>query len=147
MDLSPMIADLLSFFREEASAAGAELSWDVPEALPIQADNNLLRQALMNLVKNALEALAIKPPEGGGHLRIKAWEEEGRARIRIRDNGAGIPAEDRARIFEPFFTTKEAGTGLGLTLVQQIIREHGGEVAVSSGPGEGTTFHLTLPLG
>ncbi len=147
MDLSPMITDLLSFFREEARAAGAELRWDVPETLPIQADNNLLRQALMNLVKNALEALALKPPEDGGQLRIKAWEEEGLARIRIRDNGAGIPAADRARIFEPFFTTKEAGTGLGLTLVQQIIREHGGEVAVSSEPGEGTTFHVTLPLG
>jgi two-component system NtrC family sensor kinase len=146
MDLSPMIADLLSFFREEARAAGAEVSWDVPEALPIRADNNLLRQALMNLVKNALEVLAQRPPEGGGRLHIKAWEEEGRARVRVRDNGAGIPAEDRARIFEPFFTTKEAGTGLGLTLVQQIIREHGGEVTVSSDPGEGTTFHVTLPL-
>ncbi len=146
MDLSPMITDLLSFFREEAQAAGAELSWDVPEALPIQADNNLLRQALMNLVKNALEALAQRPPEGGGRLHIKAWEEEGLARIRVRDNGAGIPAEDRDRIFEPFFTTKEDGTGLGLTLVQQIIREHGGEIAVSSGPGEGTTFHVTLAL-
>ncbi|MFH1529354.1 MAG: ATP-binding protein [Pseudomonadota bacterium] len=146
MDLSSMIADLLSFFREEAKAAGAEVSWDVPETLPIQADNNLLRQALMNLVKNALEALAQMPTEGGGRMHIKAWEEEGRARIRVRDNGAGIPAGDQARIFEPFFTTKEAGTGLGLTLVQQIIREHGGEVSVSSGPGEGTTFHVDLPL-
>jgi len=146
MDLSPMITDLLSFFREEARAAGAELSWGVPEALPIHADNNLLRQALMNLVKNALEAVALRPPEGGGRLRIKAWEEDGRAHLRVRDNGAGIPAADRARIFEPFFTTKEAGTGLGLTLVQQIVREHGGEVSVSSGPGEGTTFHVTLPL-
>ena len=146
MDLSPMIADLLSFFREEAQDAGTELSWDVPEALPIRADNNLLRQALMNLVKNALEALALKPPDGGGRMHIKAWEEEGRARLRVRDNGAGIPAADQDRIFEPFFTTKDAGTGLGLTLVQQIIREHGGEISVTSGSGEGTTFHLTLPL-
>ena len=146
MDLASMVANLLSFFEEEARAAGAELTWDVPEALPLRADNNLLRQALINLVKNALEALAQRPAAAGGQVHIKAWEEDDQARIRIRDNGAGIPAADQARIFEPFFTTKEAGTGLGLTLVQQIIREHGGEIAVSSEPGEGTTFHVTLPL-
>lgn len=146
MDLSTMITDLLIFFREEARSVGVDLSWDVPEALPIEADNNLLRQALMNLVKNALEALAHKPPAGGGRVDITAWEEEGRVRVRVRDNGAGIPAADRTRIYEPFFSTKEAGTGLGLTLVQQIIREHGGEVSVSSEPGRGATFHVDLPL-
>ncbi|MBM4370127.1 MAG: HAMP domain-containing protein [Deltaproteobacteria bacterium] len=147
MDLASLVTDLVVFFQEEARAAGATLEWEAPPSLPLAADANLLRQALMNLVKNALEALALRPPPGGGRVQLKAWEEEGLARLRIRDNGPGIPPEARDRIFEPFFTTKEAGTGLGLTLVQQIIREHGGELALAGGAGEGTTFLVSLPLG
>jgi signal transduction histidine kinase len=146
MDLASMVTDLLAFFREEAGAVGVALEGEVPASLPLRADNNLLRQALMNLVKNALEALALRPPPEGGRIHVKAWEEEGQARLRIRDNGPGIPPDARERIFEPFFTTKEAGTGLGLTLVQQIIREHGGEISPAGVPGEGTTFLISLPL-
>jgi signal transduction histidine kinase len=145
MDLAGTLEDLLGFYRHEAEAAGVTLTWDLAQRpLPMKADNNLLKQAVLNLLKNSVEAFS-----GQGHpnpsILVKAWAEGDSLRLKVEDNGPGMDEATVQRIFDPFFTTKELGTGLGLTLVQQIVREHGGEISCSSRKGQGTAFLLSLP--
>jgi two-component system cell cycle sensor histidine kinase/response regulator CckA len=113
---------------------------DLPEGLPcIQADRNKLKQALLNLWKNAIEAMP-----NGGTLTLKTTTSDGRLVIEVKDTGNGVPAG--INVFEAFTTTKENGTGLGLAIVQQVALAHGGAITYSSEPGRGTTFRLSLPV-
>src|SRR5881398_2078350 len=111
-------------------------------------DEGLLRQALLNLTRNAAEACALA--EGGGRVavcgEIVHGEETGVQRIRVTDNGPGIPANVAPKLFRPFFTTKAKGTGLGLAVVQKIIVQHGGQVEVRNRTEGGAEFIVTLPL-
>jgi len=102
-------------------------------------DQEKLAQALLNLCKNAIEAM----PQGGT-LIISGSRAESSVSLAISDTGMGIPKE--LNILEPFTTTKESGTGLGLAIVQQIISAHGGTLTYTSAPGEGTTFTIVLPV-
>jgi two-component system sensor kinase FixL len=104
-------------------------------------DPRQVHQVLINLLKNALEAM----PDGG-EITIASRVKEANAEISISDTGAGMPPEVAANIFQPYFTTKEKGTGLGLAISQGIIAEHGGAISVTSTPGQGTTFTVQLPL-
>ena len=105
------------------------------------ADESQLRQALLNLLRNAAEAM----PDGG-RLQIAALSaDQGTVELTIADTGHGIAPEHLPKIFEPFFSTKDGGTGLGLALTQQIIVEHGGRIEVTSRNGHGTTFTISLP--
>jgi signal transduction histidine kinase len=104
-------------------------------------DANQLHQVLINLIKNALEAM----PEGG-KITISSRVRGTNAEISIADTGEGMTPEVAANIFQPYFTTKETGTGLGLANCQSIIQEHGGSILVESHPGRGTTFTILLPL-
>ena len=105
-------------------------------------DAGQIEQVLINLVRNAVEAMG----EGGGSVRIATVARDAAAVISIVDDGPGIPGDVQERIFEPFFTTKKGGTGLGLAVCRQIIAEHGGEMRVESGAGKGTTFNVVLPF-
>ena len=141
-DLNVVVGSLLSFLRGELAGRGiaveADLARDLP---PVSADENQLRQALLNILRNGAEAMG-----GGGSLRVETRAaDDGRVAVCISDTGCGIAAEHQAKIFDPFFTTKEKGTGLGLALTQQIIVEHGGSIELSSEPGRGTTFTVRLP--
>jgi signal transduction histidine kinase len=108
----------------------------------VVADESQLRQALLNLVRNAKEAMP-----GGGSIRLEVGKAaEGQVRLVLADSGLGIPPENLANIFEPFFSTKAKGTGLGLALVQQIVSEHGGRIEVDCPPGGGTRFTIFLPV-
>jgi signal transduction histidine kinase len=98
-------------------------------------DEGQLRQVLLNLVRNAREAM-----EGGGTLRLSTSAEDGAVHVRVEDTGHGIPEEARAHLFDPLFTTKRHGTGLGLALGRQILEAHGG-LRERTGPS-GTVFHL-----
>ena len=114
-----------------------------PELPLIQADQKQLEQVLLNLINNSLDAMP-----SGGELRIEtASGPDHTASIRIQDTGTGISPEHLERLFEPMFTTKEIGqgTGLGLSICRAIITEHGGEIAVKSTIGVGTTFSILLP--
>ena len=123
-----------------------EYARDIP---PIQADENALYRVLVNLVANALEAMA-----PGGRLTLRLGWADGprrpghhrRVQIEIEDTGPGVPARERDQIFNPFYTTKEGGTGLGLAIAHKIVEEHGGTIDVASTPGVGTTFCIVLPL-
>jgi signal transduction histidine kinase len=121
------------------------------EPLEGHLDPDQLRQVFVNLLANALDsgevnspvsittALIPRPPGGNGAAAP-------RARITIADRGRGMDAKTRARIFEPFYTTKKRGTGLGLAIVQKIVEQHDGTITVESAVGEGTRFHVELPL-
>jgi signal transduction histidine kinase len=111
-----------------------------PATLEMDADAELLDQALINLVRNAIEALR---DTSEGLVRLSAFRDtEGRIVIQVADNGSGIPPEQREKVFVPFFTTKRQGSGVGLTLTRQIAMVHGGTVTISDTAGGGTTVTL-----
>src|SRR4030095_1789005 len=114
----------------------------------IAGDEGLLRQALLNLARNAAEAAASHSPAPAVALRGETSSLSGDSshRIRILDNGPGIPAEVLPKLFRPFFTTKADGTGLGLAVVQKILLHHGGEIEVRNRADGGAEFILTLPV-
>ena len=119
---------------------GVRVEQNLPPDLPaVMADGNRLKQALLNLCKNALEAM----PDGGT-LAVRASNSRERVTVEVTDTGRGIPAG--VNIFEPFVTTKPEGTGLGLPIVRQIVAAHGGVLTHASELGRGTTFLMTLPL-
>jgi signal transduction histidine kinase len=112
----------------------------------VEGDEVLLRQAVSNLLRNALDAcLDAKPPQIV--IRSELDFSANVSRISVADNGPGIPLELRERVFQPFFTTKRNGTGLGLALVQKIIVFHNGRIAVATAPAGGASIQITLPLG
>lgn len=144
--VNALVESLLRFIREEAGKTGVEVSSDLRAALPdVLADENQLRQALLNVVRNALEALGSGNGRRGGRLSVTTRRAAGHVEIVVRDDGPGIAPKDLARIFDPFYSTKSEGTGLGLPLTQQIIEEHGGTIACASEPGRGTVFTIRLP--
>jgi len=108
-------------------------------ATPIDATQ--MQQVLVNLVKNAMHAMT-----KGGTLTLQTGEGSDGVWVGVTDTGGGIPPEQINRIFEPFFTTKKRGTGLGLMIVQRIVRAHGGRIELESHVGRGTTFRIWLPL-
>jgi signal transduction histidine kinase len=143
LSLLPLAEETLAFVRGQMPASTV-VDLDIPSDLSLPADRQRLQQVLINLLKNAAEASG-----PAGHVRLSARAEGGKAAISVQDNGCGIPEADLAHIFDPFFTTKEVGkgSGLGLFIVHDIVKKHGGEVTVSSAPREGTEFLIRLPLG
>jgi two-component system NtrC family sensor kinase len=145
-DLGAIVRSVIDFSRGELAQDGIELSFDIAPDLPeLPADEAQLRQALINLVRNAREAMADSVVK---RLEIGVWADAaaGRLTVRVSDSGSGIDSGDLGKIFEPFFSTKERGTGLGLALVQQIVVDHGGQIEVESGAGRGTTFTIGFPV-
>lgn len=124
---------------------GVTLASDVPTDLPVPfLDRDQVRQVLVNLIQNAVEA--VDPQRGKVMVRARA-EGGSEVVLEVRDNGKGITPEVRQKLFEPLFTTKTKGTGLGLAIVSNITHRHGGQVEVESRAGQGTTFRLRLPIG
>ena len=117
------------------------LESDIPDSLPVMMlDQIKIRQMLLNLLKNAWEAV----PVPGGKISVSACPKNSGIAISIQDNGCGISPEHQTTIFQPFFTTKESGTGLGLPVVKQIVEAHNGSISVESSPDHGTIFHIFL---
>jgi two-component system sensor histidine kinase HydH len=107
----------------------------------VDAESLRLRQVVMNLVLNAIEAT----PAGGSIVVACERRDRDRVELSVRDSGRGIAADDLPRIFEPFFTTRKHGTGLGLAITRQIVESCGGSIRVESAPGAGATFVIELP--
>jgi signal transduction histidine kinase len=128
----------VELLRPEAEVASISLSTHAPNGpVRLELDDEKIRQVLINLVRNAIEASA-----PGGRIEVTARPNGAVAELVVEDDGPGMPSY--APIFEPFFTTKEQGTGLGLAIVHRIVMDHGGHVSVESKPGQ-TRFLVTLP--
>ncbi|GHT67620.1 PAS domain-containing sensor histidine kinase [Spirochaetia bacterium] len=141
-DINALLSELAAFVLYELEEAHIECVLALDDSLPLlNFDERFLKQAFLNLIKNAAAAMG-----DGGILTIKTEKRDAEALISIQDTGTGIPEENLSKIFEPYFTTKETGSGLGLTLVFKIIREHLGEISVKSREGEGSVFTITLPI-
>src|SRR5271169_1113655 len=136
----PLIEDLAAFIAPECSKNGVTLEIDHRGPESSSLDGFQLKQALLNLVLNSLQAT--RP---GGHIVLRTTEEKGCLRVAVADDGDGMSADTRERAATPFFTTREGGTGLGLPLVQRIVDQHGGSISISSAPGEGTTVTMVFP--
>jgi two-component system, sporulation sensor kinase E len=141
-NINQVITELLDFVRPELEQAGVKIESDLSASVPmLRIDARFIKQALLNLIKNAVSAM----PEGGS-LRVQTLRSGDSVQIRVSDTGTGIPEQIMDKIFEPYFSTKPFGTGLGLTIVFKIVKEHFGDISVSSKPGEGATFTITLPI-
>lgn len=141
-NLNKVIEDLLKFVHFELEEAGIQLVSELEERLPyIRLDEKYMKQALLNIIKNAISAM-----EGGGTMTVKTEQRGEEVALIIHDTGCGIPEELMSKIFEPYFTTKDFGSGLGLTVVYKIVKEHQGEITVHSKEDEGTTFVMTFPI-
>jgi two-component system, sporulation sensor kinase E len=141
-NLNQLVRDLLDFLKFELEQAHVKLETNLTRNLPkILMDEKYMKQALLNLIKNSLSAM----PEGGV-LRIETSTKGQDVILKVIDNGCGIPEAIMDKIFEPYFTTKEFGSGLGLTLVYKIVKEHMGDVSLTSKQNEGTTFILTFSI-
>ena len=140
-DLAEVLAEVLRFqqreFADRRIAVEVEASGDLPV---VMADRNQLKQVFFNLAKNALDAM-----EPGGRLKIRARADDDSVFLLFGDSGSGIKQEDLVRVFQPYHTTKPGGHGLGLMIVQRILREHGGQVGIESKEGVGTVVTLQFP--
>jgi signal transduction histidine kinase len=141
--LTEVVQKLVRLMGEEASARGIALSVkSMQDALMVPMDVDKLQQALINIIKNAIESI-----EGTGSIDIAVERQAGdRAVIRVSDTGSGLAPEEVGKIFDPDYTTKEKGLGLGLPIAHEIIRGHGGTIRVQSSIGQGTTFEISLPM-
>ncbi len=140
--LAPTLQAVLALMEANLAHHQIQLVLDLsPETPEVQFDSDKLKQAFMNAVLNAIEAM----PQGG-ELKVSTLTEDNSVCIKVVDTGIGIPEEDLEHIFEPFFTRKTRGTGLGLANVKRIFEEHGGKVEIESAPDKGTEVSLWLPL-
>jgi signal transduction histidine kinase len=139
--MNRLVEELLDFVAPQTAKLGVRVHRRLsPDAPPVQADAERIRQALLNLLLNALQAM----PDGGD-LEISTEPGPGTCRVRVADSGVGIPPEHLDQIFNLYFSTKPAGTGLGLPMARKLVEEHRGTITVESAPGKGSAFTLELP--
>ena len=136
-----LLESVVRLAAETAKMANVHILVDAQETAPIAVDAEQIKQVLLNLVLNAVQAM----PEGG-QVVLRARQEDGSVLLEIADQGSGIPSEDLERIFDPFFTTRADGTGLGLSIAYQIVHGHGGQISVRNNRDRGATFTVILPL-
>lgn len=140
--LNEVVEKTLELLMPELANRGIEVVRRLARRLPdAPIDGTQVQQALVNLAKNAMQAMT-----RGGSLTLQTWEGADGVWVSVADSGGGISQEQINRIFEPFYTTKKKGTGLGLMIVQRIVRAHGGRIELESQEGKGTTFRLWFPL-
>lgn len=139
--LPEILADVLRFQQSELADRGIRVEAEIPDDLPaVMADRDQLKQVFFNIMKNAVEAM-----QPGGQLRIRSRADDDHVYLLFGDNGAGIKQEDLVRLFQPYHTTKASGHGLGLMIVQRIMRDHGGQIGIESKEGVGTLVTLQFP--
>jgi PAS domain S-box-containing protein len=142
VSLNGVVETTLDLLKPELDNRGLNVRTKMAPRLPAApADATQMQQVLVNLVKNAMQSMS-----KGGTLTLQTGEGAAGVWVSVADTGSGIPQEQINRIFEPFFTTKKRGTGLGLMIVQRIVRAHGGKIELESHAGRGTTFRIWLPL-
>lgn len=138
-DLAALVAEMVEFVRPGFKRDGVEIAADVPP-VSVEVDAALFKQALLNLLLNAQQAL-----ETGGRVTVAARRESGRVVLEVRDDGCGIPAECVERVFDVYYSVSKAGSGLGLPTARRILEEHGGALSLTSEEGRGTCVRMELP--
>ncbi len=141
-DLRKAIEDVVLLSAPEAARQNIRVETDVSrEPLPVRADADLIKQALLNVVLNGVQAMT-----DGGVLSIRSHRDDAAASVEVHDQGGGIPANIRDKIFNLYFTTKKAGSGIGLAMCYRVLQLHNGSLDFVTEMGKGTTFRLVLPL-
>ena len=142
VDLAEVVAEIVHLLEPEAARAGIRIGYARPSsAVLVNGDSGLLRQAVMNIAVNAIEAMS-----GGGSLTFEIALSPATCTLAIADTGPGIPPESREKIFQLYYTTKAHGSGIGLAMTFRAVQLHGGTIEIESEAGRGATFRLTLPL-
>ncbi len=142
LELAETLEATRQFMADDPRAREVEIILEVPRDLPpVLADPDLVRQVLVNLIVNALEAI-----NGPGRIEIRASRDKGQVRVEVHDDGPGLPGGDPEQLFDPFFSTRERGTGLGLAIARRIVRDQGGELSARAPEGGGALFTFTLPV-
>ena len=154
MELNALVTELADFFEPQAQAAGVKLDVQTPaDPLTAAVDSSLLKQALLNLLINAVQAM--QPVKQAADfsarprrlsLQLAAYPDEPAVRLTVGDTGPGMNDATLDQLFKPYFSTKRGGTGLGLPITRRIIEEHDGTITVESTPGHGTRFIIRLPV-
>jgi len=140
--LNDTVEETIELLRPEFDNRGQAIKLEFAKSLPLAVfDAAQIKQSLINLMKNSMHAMSTS-----GELTIKTGETGGGVWVSLTDTGGGIPQEQIKRIFEPYYTTKEKGSGLGLMIVQRIVRDHDGRLELVSHGGRGTTFRIWLPI-
>jgi signal transduction histidine kinase len=140
-DLNEAIESVLTLTTQEARKAGVEVDKKLDPSIGKRSiDAGMLKQAFLNLVLNAIQAMP-----NGGVLTVESRLRSDALEVKIADTGVGISDGDRKKLFSPFFTTKKNGTGLGLAITYRIIENHRGKIDVTSEQGKGTTFTVKIP--
>ncbi|GAB7081239.1 sensor histidine kinase [Megalodesulfovibrio paquesii] len=149
LDLNLLVRDTAELFAIKCREQGLELQLALAESLPLaKADGELIKQCVINCIKNAMEALELQRPQdrqGPGRITLRTAFSSSLVSVAVEDNGPGIAEEIRPRIFNPFFSTKNQGSGLGLAMTKKIVEEMGGEVHLATQEGQGATITLSLP--
>ncbi len=141
-NISALVAESVTFLQPEIDDRNILVEQELRTDLPLlEVDRNQLKQAFYNVIKNAFQAM-----KRGGMLRIRTDMDDQWVSITFADSGGGISTENMSKIFEPYFTTKAGGSGLGLLIVRRIVREHGGEIDLTSDLGKGLTIAIRLPV-
>jgi PAS domain S-box-containing protein len=139
--LEEILRETLDFLKHEIADRKVLVEVDAePDLPPARVDRDQMRQVFFNIVRNAVQAMS-----DGGVLHVTLASTDRFLSLAFRDTGPGLPPDKLGRLFDPYFTTKDKGSGLGLIIVQRILRDHGGEIEIHSEPGRGTTFTLLLP--
>lgn len=142
-DVRALWEQVVSLFKPELHQRAITVVWDKQAQLtPVALDQRQMEQVFINVFKNALEAISARPDSAPGTITLRFGQQQQRSFVIVEDNGCGLNDETRAHLFTPFFSTKENGQGIGLTLVQEILDQHGCEFALESKPGEPTRFTI-----
>jgi signal transduction histidine kinase len=141
VDVAAVVREVAELMKPQAALSKIEIECSIPdEPATMRGDPDLLKQAVLNLVTNAVEAMP-----NGGSLRCSVEQDDGHWAVEIADNGPGIPPERRDKVFQLYFTTKTKGSGIGLAMTYRAVQLHNGVISFSSEGGKGTTFRMEFP--
>jgi C4-dicarboxylate-specific signal transduction histidine kinase len=146
IELNRLVQQVLRMVEDDLHVQGVTVSTKLQEDLPqIMGDRTLLQQVILNLVKNAVEAMGTVPTIIKSLRLVTTQDENSVVSLSVQDSGPGINPENGTHVFDPFFTTKSSGTGLGLSISRKIIEDHGGDLRLTKTSSNGCTFEITLP--
>jgi signal transduction histidine kinase len=147
VDINLLAWEVLGMVENDLHIHGVSTSTECQEGLPqITADPIQLQQVILNLVKNAIDAIAIGPKTQKAIRLITTYDGKSVVSIYVQDTGPGIALDNQSQVFDPFFTTKLSGMGLGLSISRRIIEDHGGDLRLTETSSKGCTFEVTLPV-